>query len=74
MTNQERILHSSFVIRHSSLRKGKMREWKQIQGVLAGLGLGWSDVWRLTIDRRAKTVVVVATDGRKFTAKLGGEA
>ena len=51
-----------------------MREWKQIQGVLAGLGLGWGDVWRLTIDRRAKMVVVVATDGRKFTAKWGGEA
>ncbi len=50
-----------------------MREWKQLQRVLAGLGLGWDDVWRLTIDRRAKTVVVVATDGRKFTAKLGGD-
>ena len=47
-----------------------MREWKELQRVLAGLGLAWGDVWRLTIDRRARTVVVVALDGRKFTAQL----
>jgi hypothetical protein len=27
-------------------------------------------VWRLTADRRAGTLVVVALDGRKFTAPL----
>jgi len=50
-----------------------MREWKEVQRILSALGLAWADVWRLTIDRRAGTVVVVAADGRKFMAEWGGE-
>ena len=45
----------------------------ELQEALARLGLSWADVWRLTADRRAGTLVVVASDGRKFTAALETE-
>ena len=48
----------------------------QLEQALKAMGLAWRDVWVLTVDRRAGTLVVVAADGRKFRAKLGraGEA
>lgn len=42
----------------------------ELQIALAGLGLSWAEVWALRADRRAGTLVVVAADGRKFTATL----
>jgi hypothetical protein len=42
----------------------------ELQDTLAKMGLAWDEVWRLTADRRAGTLVVVARDGRKFTASL----
>jgi hypothetical protein len=45
----------------------------ELQDALAGLGMTWNEVWRLTADRRAGTLVVVALDGRKFTAPLAAD-
>jgi hypothetical protein len=42
----------------------------ELLDTLARLGLAWGEVWRLTVDRREQTLVVVATDGRKFSAPL----
>ena len=44
----------------------------ELQRALAALGLTWADVWRLTADRRAGNVVVVALDGRKLVGEMGG--
>ncbi len=46
---------------------------RELQKALAALGLSWADVWRLTVDRRAGTMVVVAIDGRKYSGPLGGQ-
>lgn len=53
-----------------------MHELDQLQRTLDSLGLTWGGVWALTADRVAGTLVVVALDGRKFTAPLpaGGPA
>lgn len=45
---------------------------RELQKSLAELGLTWADVWRMTVDRRAGTLVVVARDGRKYSGALGG--
>lgn len=45
---------------------------RELQKALAEMGLAWADVWVLSVDRRAGRVVVVATDGRKYTGVLGG--
>jgi hypothetical protein len=47
--------------------EGAMNE---LQDTLVKLGLRWDEVWRLTVDRREQTLVVVAADGRKFSAPL----
>ena len=44
---------------------------KQLEQALKAMGLAWRDVWVMTVDRRAGTLVVVAADGRKFRARLG---
>jgi hypothetical protein len=48
----------------------------ELARTLDSLGLTWGGVWALTADRVAGTLVVVALDGRKFTAPLpaGGPA
>jgi hypothetical protein len=51
--------------------EGTMNE---LQDTLVKLGLRWEEVWRLTVDRRERTLVVVAADGRKFTAPLAAGA
>lgn len=43
-----------------------------LQQALAALGLTWGEVWRLTADRRAGTLVVVALDGRKWVGEMTG--
>jgi hypothetical protein len=47
---------------------------RELQEALASVGLSWRDVWVLTVDRRAGTLVVVAADGRKFRVRLGRAA
>lgn len=46
---------------------------RELQEALASLGLSWREVWVLTIDRRAGTLVVVATTGQKFRLTLETE-
>jgi len=47
--------------------EGFMRE---LQAALREMGLSWADVWALSLDRRAGTLVVVAADGRKLSGRL----
>jgi len=43
---------------------------RELERALAELGLAWADVWALSLDRRAGTLVVVAADGRKLSGRL----
>ena len=46
---------------------------KQIEQALKTMGLSWADVWALSLDRRAGTLVVVTADGRKVSGRLNDE-
>ena len=41
---------------------------KQLEQALKEMGLSWADVWALSLDRRAGTLVVVTADGRSSAA------
>lgn len=43
----------------------------ELEKALSEIGLSWDDVWALSLDRRAGTLVVVAADGRKLVGRLG---
>ncbi len=43
---------------------------RELQTALREMGLSWVDVWALSLDRRAGTLVVVTTDGRKLSGRL----
>ena len=43
---------------------------KQLEQALKEMGLSWADVWALSLDRRAGTLVVVTADGRKLSGRL----
>ena len=43
---------------------------RELEEALAGMGLGWEDVWVMRADRRAGTLVVVATNGKKYNGAL----
>lgn len=43
---------------------------RELQAALNEMGLSWGDVWALSLDRRAGTLVVVAADGRKVSGRL----
>ena len=43
---------------------------RELQAALRAMGLSWNDVWALSLDRRAGTLVVVTADGRKVSGGL----
>ncbi len=45
---------------------------RELQAALNEMGLSWADVWALSLDRRAGTLVVVTADGRKVSGRLAG--
>ena len=46
---------------------------RELQAALREMGLSWADVWALSLDRRAGTLVVVTADGRKVSGRLNDE-
>lgn len=43
---------------------------EQLEKALSEIGLSWDDVWALSLDRRAGTLVAIAADGRKLAGRL----
>jgi len=42
---------------------------KQLEQALKEMGLSWADVWALSLDRRAGTLVVVTADGPQLSGR-----
>lgn len=51
-----------------------MDAWREVQKAMAAHRLGWGDIWKATVDRKAGEVVLIAVDGRKFTHPLATAA
>ena len=46
---------------------------RELQAALRAMGLSWNDVWALSLDRRAGTLVVVTADGRKVSGRMAAD-
>lgn len=60
-----------FVPPRTEEERRAMDPWREVQKAMAAHRLAWQDIWKVTVDRQAREVILIATDGRKFRHPLG---